>query len=128
MEKGGPLKMSDPNQHRGWNSPPAQRQQFVAPKPLPYASFLPRPEPQPRPAPAERNMAADPLIQGLMDRLPHRNETWTLDERAKWLRTAASIFGLVYKARDGEHREISVTLVEDSSGTSPQAISPGFLR
>jgi hypothetical protein len=74
----------------------------------------------------EANKAADPLIQGLVDRLP-RNGTWNLDERAKWLRTAASIFGLVYKAGDGEQRDISVELVQADSGTSAKPISPGFL-
>ena len=50
----------------------------------------------------------DPLIQGLVDRLPKPDGIWPLDDRAKWLRTAASIFGLVYKASDGEHREICI--------------------
>ena len=36
----------------------------------------------------------DLLIQGLVDRLPKPNAVWSLEERAKWLRTAASIFGL----------------------------------
>ena len=119
--------MSDPN-HRGWNSPPATRH-FVAPRPTPSPSFLP-----PRPLDAQANAtkvedsrAADPLIQGLLERLPKRNETWSLAERAKWLRTAVSIFGLVYKASDDEQREISVVLVQADSGTSAQAISPGFL-
>jgi hypothetical protein len=52
----------------------------------------------------------DLLIQGLMDRLPKPNGMWPLDDRAKWLRTAASVFDLVYKAGDDEHREISVAL------------------
>lgn len=119
--------MSDPNQYRGWNGPPAQGH-FAAPRSAPTASFLPRLfDAQVRAAEAEGRMAADPLIQGLLDRLPQRNATWTLDERARWLRTAASIFGLVYKARAGEHGEISVVLVEDSPPPSPEAISPGFL-
>ena len=119
--------MSDPNQHRGWNGPPAT--QFAVPGPMPNGRFFPRQfDAHTRTAGVEDSKAADLLIQGLMDRLPKRNETWTLDERAKWLRTAASIFGLVYKARDGEQREISVMLVSDNSSTSPDAISPGFIR
>jgi hypothetical protein len=54
----------------------------------------------------------DPLIQGLMDRLPKPDGMWPLDDRAKWLRTAASVFDLVYKAGDDEHREISIALAK----------------
>jgi hypothetical protein len=50
------------------------------------------------------------LIQGLVERLPKANGVWPLDDRAKWLRTAVSIFDLVYKADEGEGREIGVTL------------------
>ena len=52
------------------------------------------------------------LLQGLVDRLPKPNGIWSLDDRAKWLRTAASIFDLVYKAGGGEHREISVAFAK----------------
>jgi len=119
--------MSDPNQYCGWNSPPTR--QFVAPRATPNPSFLPprRLDAQANATLVEDGKAADPLIQGLVDRLPKRNETWNLDERVKWLRTAISIFGLVYKASDGEQREISVVLVQANSGTSAEAISPGFL-
>jgi hypothetical protein len=50
----------------------------------------------------------DLLIQGLVDRLPKPNAVWPLEERAKWLRTAASVFGLVYTDSDGEEREIGI--------------------
>jgi hypothetical protein len=50
----------------------------------------------------------DLLIRGLVDRLPKPNAVWSLEERAKWLRTAASVFGLVYKDSDGEQREIGI--------------------
>jgi hypothetical protein len=50
----------------------------------------------------------DLLIQGLVDRLPKPNAVWSLEERARWLRTAASVFGLVYKDSDGEEREIGI--------------------
>ena len=43
-----------------------------------------------------------------MERLPKANGVWPLDDRAKWLRTAVSIFDLVYKADEGERREIGV--------------------
>jgi hypothetical protein len=76
----------------------------------------------------------DLLIQGLLDRLPKPNGIWSLDDRAKWLRTAASIFGLVYKANDGEHREISIGFVKQEAANSPvtelgvaEATAPGFI-
>ena len=56
----------------------------------------------------EADSRTDLLIRGLVERLPRPNNVWSLDDRAKWLRTAASIFDLVYKAGDGEQREISV--------------------
>lgn len=56
--------------------------------------------------------ATDLLIQGLVDRLPKPNAIWSLEERAKWLRTAASVFGLVYKDSDGEQREIGVVFAK----------------
>ena len=60
----------------------------------------------------------DLLIQGLVDRLPKPNGIWPVDDRAKWLRTAASIFDLVYKAGDGELREISVAFAKPEAERS----------
>ena len=58
---------------------------------------------------AEQSVAEEPecgrsdlLIRGLVERLPKPNGIWSLDDRAKWLRTAASIFDLVYTVGDGE--------------------------
>jgi hypothetical protein len=39
----------------------------------------------------------DPLIQGLVARLPKPDSVWSLEDRGKWLRAAAVIFSLVYK-------------------------------
>ena len=68
---------------------------------------------------------SDLLIRGLVNRLPTPDSTWSLDNRAKWLRTAASIFGLVYKASENEHREISIDLAREQiaveSGRTPEA-------
>ena len=50
----------------------------------------------------------DHLIRGLVERLPKPDSIWPLDDRVKWLRTAAGIFDLVYKAGDGERGEISI--------------------
>jgi hypothetical protein len=52
--------------------------------------------------------STDMLIQALVERLPKANSVWFLDDRAKWLRTAVSIFDLVYKADEGEDMEIGV--------------------
>jgi hypothetical protein len=73
--------------------------------------------------------ATDLLIQGLVDRLPKPNATWPLEERAKWLRTAASVFGLVYKDSDGEEREIGIVFAKHAPalaqpaarGTAPES-------
>ena len=51
-------------------------------------------------------------IQGGVDRLPKPDSIWPLDDRAKWLRTAVSIFDLVYEPGQGEERGISVGLVK----------------
>ena len=57
----------------------------------------------------------DPLIQGLVDRLPKPDNTWSLEDRVKWLRTAANIFVLIYEAGDGEVREIRFVLAKDET-------------
>jgi hypothetical protein len=60
----------------------------------------------------------DLLIRGLVERLPKPDGVWSLDDRAKWLRTAASIFDLVYKTESGQQVEISI------ASAAPQAESP----
>ena len=55
----------------------------------------------------------DPLIQGLLNRLPEPDSTWPLNDRVKWLRTAANIFGLIYKCREGEDKEVMLVLAKD---------------
>jgi hypothetical protein len=61
------------------------------------------------------NGRPDLLLRGLVDRLPKSNAVWSLDDRAKWLRTAASIFDLVYKASDSELRQISVAVAKQDA-------------
>jgi hypothetical protein len=46
-----------------------------------------------------------PFIQGLLDRLPEPDTTWTIEGRAKWLMAAANCFDLLYKGNG----EINVT-------------------
>src|ERR671919_3117593 len=57
---------------------------------------------------ADYERGIDSLIRGLVDLLPKPDSIWPVDDRAKWLRLAAGIFDLGYKAGDGEHREISI--------------------
>jgi hypothetical protein len=71
---------------------------------------------------AEQSSAEEPecgrsglLIQGLVERLPKPNGIWSLDDRAKWLRTAASIFDLVYKVGDGERRQLIVAFARQDA-------------
>ena len=59
----------------------------------------------------------DPLIQGLIERLPKPEDVWSLDDRAKWLDLANRIFDLVYSAGDDEQRKIEVEIVEPSRDT-----------
>lgn len=65
----------------------------------------------------------DLLIQGLVKRLPAPDAIWPLDERAKWLRTAASIFDLVYKDRERERRAICIAVA--SQEPAPLSARPG---
>ena len=74
---------------------------------------------------AETGRGIDTLIQGLVDLLPKRDGIWPLKERAKWLRLAAGIFDLGYKASDGEQREISIAVVkQEAARPRPQSIIP----
>jgi len=59
---------------------------------------------------AEYQRGVDNLIRGLVDILPNANDIWSLDDRAKWLRLAAGIFDLGYKAGDGEQKTISIVV------------------
>jgi hypothetical protein len=64
---------------------------------------------------AEYARGVDSLIRGLVDLLPKRDAVWPLRERAKWLRLAAGIFDLGYKASDAEQREISISVVKQEA-------------
>jgi hypothetical protein len=68
----------------------------------------------------------DHLIQGLVDLLPKSNGIWPLHERAKWLRLAAGIFDLGYKAGDGEHADINIAVIKQVVANRP--LSPSIAR
>jgi len=55
----------------------------------------------------------DPFIQGLVNRLPEPDSIWSLNDRVKWLRTAANIFGLIYKCHDGEDKDVKFVLAKN---------------
>ena len=57
---------------------------------------------------AEYERGIDNLIRGLVGVLPKPDSVWPLDDRARWLRLAAAIFDVGYKAGDGEYREIGI--------------------
>jgi hypothetical protein len=60
----------------------------------------------------ENPVAIDNLIRGLVDLLPKPDAVWPLDDRAKWLRLAAGIFDLGYKASDAKHMQINIGVVK----------------
>ncbi|TFL15593.1 hypothetical protein CSC67_02375 [Pusillimonas caeni] len=57
-----------------------------------------------------------PFIQGLLSTLPSIGTAWGAQERVNWLKTAESIFKMIYP--DDEHREIDINIKEDKK--SPQ--------
>lgn len=52
----------------------------------------------------------DPIIRGLVDRLPPPDSKWPLADRVRWLQTAANAFGLVYQPPENENGEITITV------------------
>lgn len=78
---------------------------------------------QPGRAAEHEREITDHLVQGLLDRLPKPDGVWPLEDRARWLRTAACIFDLVYKAGDGEQGDIRVALVTQESPTRLSQLS-----
>lgn len=68
-------------------------------------------EPPPPPPPKDpvAEMSLDPMILGLFKKLPVAESEWSISDRAKWLRTAANIFDLVYTTGN-ETGEVTITL------------------
>jgi hypothetical protein len=54
----------------------------------------------------------DPLIQGLLSRLPKTGDKWETDKRAKWLQTLAANFDMVYQSGDGDNKIIIIECKE----------------
>lgn len=55
------------------------------------------------------NSDLPPFIQGLIAKLPEQDSEWSIEDRAKWLTTAANIFDLMYTSK-AETEGISVRL------------------
>ena len=49
-----------------------------------------------------------PFIRGLLDTLPEPGTEWNAQARADWLETAASVFKLIYTAKDADSVIVSV--------------------
>ena len=73
-------------------------------------------------SPRARNM--HPFIEGLLESLPEPQSEWSTEDQAKWLQTAAGIFGLIYSGADGKI-DVSVSgshgqaKSENESGVEP---------
>jgi hypothetical protein len=76
----------------------------------------------------EQERGIDHLIQGLVELLPKRGGMWPLHDRAKWLRLAAGIFDLGYKADDAEHAEISIAVVQEEATHPPSSSTTRTLK
>jgi hypothetical protein len=58
----------------------------------------------------------DPLIRGLLSRLPKAGEKWDANKRARWLQTLAANFDMVYQSDDGD--KIIIIECKDTPKTS----------
>ena len=79
----------------------------------PNESFIEKLRSSRTPHPAEYERGVDLLVRGLMDLLPKPDSIWPVEDRAKWLRLAAAVFALSYKAGDGEIDEVSIVAVKE---------------
>lgn len=84
--------------------------------PNPAPKDLPDPPPPP-PAPGGGGGGGfdhDPMIIGLFKRLPKPQDSWTLKERQRWLRTAAEVFDLIYGDEDEGKIEVKIRSLDDT--------------
>ena len=56
----------------------------------------------------------DPIIAGLIDRLPPPDSVWEIAERAKWLQTMTSAFDLIYTAGNGGDIRVEFRVLSNS--------------
>ena len=69
----------------------------------------------------EYERAIDGLVRGLIDLLPKPGGVWRLEDRVKWLRLAADIFDLGYKASEGEPGEVSIVAIKPVAPTGNES-------
>jgi hypothetical protein len=101
------------NQQPEGNGLPDKRPDFLnMGRVQPTESFVERPHGSRATYPAGYEHGSDLIIRGLMDLVPKPDSIWPVEERAKWLRLAAAVFALSYKASDGEIDEISIVAVK----------------
>jgi hypothetical protein len=113
----------EPGQQRERKSPQDGKSRLIMPK-VQWGASPAQIDHEDSNGQATGNGTADPLIRGLVERLPKPDCTWSLADRAKWLRTAASIFGLVYNASDSDGQEIRVVFSKDE----PERLRRPFLE
>jgi hypothetical protein len=107
--------------HQQWNTPQCGKSNLIVPRSQPIENSVGSgvPAGQANDAQEDRCGSADLLIQGLVDRLPKLNSTWSADDRARWLRTAIRVFDLVYKASDCEPRDIDIVFTKRDGSDQP---------
>ena len=114
--------MTGPIRRQEWKTPKHGKSPLIVPNFLPELQSGESPLDLGQPRGGDKGVGdgtTDPLIQGLVDRLPKPDSPWSLADRVKWLRTAANIFVLIYKAGDGEGREIRLVLAKDETADRP---------
>lgn len=68
----------------------------------------PQPPASPPPAPSPVAIASvHPLLDGLFKEIPPTNQSWSVAAQARWLQTAANVFGLLY-GKDEDNDAISI--------------------
>lgn len=83
-----------PPRHMGDVNAAAAPSSDETPQPAPPAPATPT-------SPANADLSGlHPFVQGLLVTLPKPGESWSEAERKKWLATAESIFGVIYKPGD----------------------------
>lgn len=55
----------------------------------------------------EPSVSLHPFIEGMLQTLPEPHSEWSIAERIKWLRAAASIFGVLYTSDDKDDIEVN---------------------
>ena len=60
-------------------------------------------------------VADDPLVQGLLSRMPSPDQGWPVADRARWLQTFAMNLSLIYGSENGE---VEIKLPQGLTGTA----------